>query len=634
MSTSPTVETAATTPPRRHWPVQTFRTPLGMLALTFLTALIALVIFGPIIWGDAAVVGNPKALSQGPSSEHIFGTDAGGRDVFARTMTAARLSVLMALSAVGLGVALGLFLGTLPLLAPRRIGRFVVAFLNFAIAFPGLLLAIFLLVVLGQGSGSAVIAIGLAMASPFARLTYALSSSVNGRDFIDAARILGVTKPGLLFRHILPNIREPLIVNASISVGSGLVVFAGLSFLGLGIQPPAFDWGRMLNEGLSKIFVNPATALAPGIAVVLSGLTFTLVGEAIARGAGVRSPISSKLPKWNPINKATSEPKSALSEGATQSTPVDDNAVLTVRNMSVAVPAGNVWRRPVDNISFTVHRGETVGIVGESGSGKSLSCMAISQLTDHPTVVDAGLIEFDGTVLMKDGKRPEGSAARKIARQLGTRMSMVFQDPMSSMNPSLKVGYQVAEIGWLHEGMSKAEAKKAAVDRLTAVKIPDAPHRAKQYPHEFSGGMRQRAMIAMGLMGKPALIIADEPTTALDVTVQREVLGLLHEVREETGAAILLISHDMAVITGMCTRVLVMFAGNIVEDIAVNDLVAGRSQHPYTRALIAAVPTMTTDRDKPLATVDEVWQVESLGTMPSTVDAELEELVAAAEEIR
>ena len=625
MSTSPTVETAATTPPRRHWLVQTFRTPLGILALTFLTGLIALVIFGPIIWGDAAVVANPKALSQGPSSEHIFGTDAGGRDVFARTMTAARLSVLMALSAVGLGVGLGLFLGTLPLLAPRWIGRFVVAFLNFAIAFPGLLLAIFLLVVLGQGSGSAVIAIGLAMASPFARLTYALSSSVNGRDFIDAARILGVTKPGLLFRHILPNIREPLIVNASISVGSGLVVFAGLSFLGLGIQPPSFDWGRMLNEGLSKIFVNPATALAPGIAVVLSGLTFTLVGEAIARGAGIRSPISSKLPKWNPINTATIESPSA---------PVDDNAVLTVRNMSVAVPAGNVWRRPVDNISFTVHRGETVGIVGESGSGKSLSCMAISQLTDHPTVVDAGLIEFDGTVLMKDGKRPEGSAARKIARQLGTRMSMVFQDPMSSMNPSLKVGYQVAEIGWLHEGMSKAEAKKAAVDRLTAVKIPDAPHRAKQYPHEFSGGMRQRAMIAMGLMGKPALIIADEPTTALDVTVQREVLGLLHEVREETGAAILLISHDMAVITGMCSRVLVMFAGNIVEDISVDDLVAGRSQHPYTRALIAAVPTMTTDRDKPLATVDEVWQVESLGTMTSTADAELQELVAAAEEIR
>ncbi|MGG7099314.1 dipeptide/oligopeptide/nickel ABC transporter permease/ATP-binding protein [Rhodococcus sp. 24CO] len=625
MSTSPTVEKAATTPPRRHWLVQTFRTPLGVLALTFLTALIALVIFGPIIWGDAAVVANPKALSQGPSSEHIFGTDAGGRDVFARTMTAARLSVLMALSAVGLGVALGLFLGTLPLLAPRWIGRFVVAFLNFAIAFPGLLLAIFLLVVLGQGSGSAVIAIGLAMASPFARLTYALSSSVNGRDFIDAARILGVTKPGLLFRHILPNIREPLIVNASISVGSGLVVFAGLSFLGLGIQPPSFDWGRMLNEGLSKIFVNPATALAPGIAVVLSGLTFTLVGEAIARGAGIRSPISSKLPKWNPINKASSESPSA---------PVDNNAVLTVRNMSVAVPAGNVWRRPVDNISFTVHRGETVGIVGESGSGKSLSCMAISQLTDHPTVVDAGLIEFDGTVLMKDGKRPEGSAARKIARQLGTRMSMVFQDPMSSMNPSIKVGYQVAEIGWLHEGMSKAEAKKAAIDRLTAVKIPDAPRRAKQYPHEFSGGMRQRAMIAMGLMGKPALIIADEPTTALDVTVQREVLGLLHEVREETGAAILLISHDMAVITGMCTRVLVMFAGNIVEDISVDDLVAGRSQHPYTRALIAAVPTMTTDRDKPLATVDEVWQVESLGTMTSTADAELQELVAAAEEIR
>ncbi len=142
-------------------------------------------------------------------------------------------------------------------------------------------------------------------------------------------------------------------------------------------------------------------------------------------------------------------------------------------------------------------------------------------------------------------------------------------------------------------------------------------------------------MIAMGLMGKPALIIADEPTTALDVTVQREVLGLLHEVREETGAAILLISHDMAVITGMCTRVLVMFAGEIVEDIAVDDLIAGRAKHPYSRALIAAVPpTMSTDRDKPLATVDEAWQVESLDAEESTADIELEELLAVAEEIR
>ena len=615
MSSSPTTT-------QRHWIVATLRTPLGILAASALVALIALVIFGPIIWGDAAVAGNPRALSQGPSSEHLFGTDAGGRDVFARTMTAARLSVAMALGAVSLGVTLGIALGTLPTLAPRWIGRIVVAFLNFAIAFPGLLLAIFLLIIFGQGAGSAVIAIGLAIAPAYARLTYALASSVNGRDFIDAARILGITKPGLLFRHILPNIREPLIVNATIAVGTGLVVFAGLSFLGLGIQPPSFDWGRMLNEGLSKIFVNPATALAPGIAVVLAGLTFTLVGEAIARGAGVRSPLTRALPKWTPLN---------ASGAASDSIPETDDAVLTVRNLSVAVPGNGEWRRPVNNISFTVGRGETVGIVGESGSGKSLSCMAIAQLTDHPTVVDAGLIEFDGTVLMKDGVRPDNGSSRTVARQLGTRLAMVFQDPMSSMNPSLKVGYQVAEIGWLHEGMSKSEAKKAAVDRLTAVKIPDAERRAQQYPHEFSGGMRQRAMIAMGLMGTPALIIADEPTTALDVTVQREVLGLLHNVREETGAAILLISHDMAVITGICTRVLVMFAGEIVEDIAVDDLIGGRAQHPYTKALLAAVPTMTTDRDKPLATVDEAWQAQGSG---SAVDVELDDLMSLAEEMR
>lgn len=605
--------TVATTAQRPHWIRATLKTPLGALAATGLVLLTLVAVFGPIIFGEAAVQANPGALSQPPSAEHIFGTDAAGRDVFARTITATRLSLLMALGAVGIGVGIGIVLGTLPAILPRPAARVLVSLLNFAIAFPALLLSIFLLVILGKGAGAALLAVGIALAPSYARLTYTLTSSIAGREFVDAARVLGVSRLSLLWRHILPNIREPLIVNASNTLGAGLIAFAGLSFLGLGIQPPSFDWGRMLNEGLSKIFVNPATALAPGIAVVLAGLVFALSGEAIARGTGVQRALPRARSRASRrIGAAPAQPTHVALASASNSSAANgdasDNAnapALAVSNLRVTVPAGDVWAQAVRGVSFEVARGEAVGIVGESGSGKSLTCLAAADLLQAPLSVEADRIALSGTVTHEAGKRPGALSAAKLAQLLGTKLAMVFQDPMSSLNPALPVGTQLAELGWLHGGLTPKAAHERAVERLGHVRIADPERRAKQLPHEFSGGMRQRAMIAMGLMGSPDLIIADEPTTALDVTVQHEVLRVLHEARQETGAALLLISHDMAVVTGVCSRVLVMYQGEIVEDVTTEDLLAGRAQHPYTRALIAAVPTMSTPRDLPLPTIDD-----------------------------
>jgi oligopeptide/dipeptide ABC transporter ATP-binding protein len=235
-----------------------------------------------------------------------------------------------------------------------------------------------------------------------------------------------------------------------------------------------------------------------------------------------------------------------------------------------------------------------VGIVGESGSGKSLTALAIAQLVEAPGVVDGEMLRFLGADLL------EGDPADH-RRLLGTSLAMVFQDPMTSFNPTKRMGGQLAEVATQHHGMTRKQAKQRAVDRLGAVRIPDPERRARQYPHEFSGGMRQRAMIGMGLMGSPALVIADEPTTALDVTVQQQVLALLEEIRREKQAAILLISHDVSVVAEICDRVLVMYAGRIVEDLPADRL--GSARHPYTRALLAAVPDMQTDLDQPLATV-------------------------------
>ena len=269
--------------------------------------------------------------------------------------------------------------------------------------------------------------------------------------------------------------------------------------------------------------------------------------------------------------------------------------VLDVRDLTVTFPGQQGPIRPVRGLSFTVGAGEAVGMVGESGSGKSLTALAVAQLIEEPGIVGASHLSLLGTDL-RDG------SSRQLRHFLGTSLSMVFQDPMTSFNPTRRVGGQLAEVARYHEGMSRTQAKARAIDRLRAVRVPAPERRAGQYPHEFSGGMRQRAMIGMGLMGDPALIIADEPTTALDVTIQKQVLDLLQAIRTADRVAILLISHDVAVVRQVCDRVLVMYAGRIVEDLPAGEL-STAARHPYTRALVAAVPDMDSDLDQPLAVI-------------------------------
>jgi peptide/nickel transport system permease protein len=569
------------------------RTPVGVLALIACLSLVLLTVFAPSIWGDAAAMTDTEQISKGPSAGHVFGTDGSGRDILLRTLVATQLSVVMALTATAVGVAGGVLVGLLPLIVGGRIGRLIVAAINIGVAFPSLLLAIAFSVILGQSGAAATFAIAIAMVPNYGRFTHNLAASVWGRDYVSAARVLGLPRWRAVFRHVLPNVRDPLLVNAAISAGSALLAFAGLSFLGLGIQVPEYDWGRMLNEGMTRIFVTPAAALVPGVAIILAGLTFVLLGEMLGKALtpSTHRRLTSQL--------RSSAPKG---EGAEQARPVDDGAVLSVRNLRVAAPGGeDEWRPLVHGVSFDVGRGDIVGVVGESGSGKSVTLMAVAGLLDSPLHVAADAAQFDGQALTLK----TGAHASSLDHHLGRRLAMIFQDPMSSLNPALSVGSQVAEPGVLHLEMSRAEAKVAAIERLEAVRIPDAKRRYGQYPHEYSGGMRQRAMIAAGLMGTPALILADEPTTALDVTVQAEILDQLRRVNEEHGTAIVLVSHDIAVITSLCTRVLVMYRGRLVEDVSTADLKAGRARHDYTRALLATVPTMSTPRDQPMASIPE-----------------------------
>jgi peptide/nickel transport system permease protein len=555
------------------------------VSLALLAAVLLLVALGPVIWNGRAEHVDLAALNEGASWTHPFGTDALGRDMLARTLVATRLSIVLAVLTALLGFALGTALGLLPLAVGPRVRDVVNYFINLLLAFPALLLALVVATIVGIGTNGVVVALAVAMMPAVARLVQALAADVGSADYVDAARVVGVRWPRLMARHVLPNIAAPILLQLGMTIGGALLALSALSFLGLGVQSPDYDWGALLNAGLSRIYVTPIAALGPAVAIVLASVAFNLAGDALAEAsAGVGA---QRRPRRTRRPGGVVHAVDAGRHG-------DDDAVLRVEDLTVTFPAEGGPIVPVRGVSLAVRPGERVGIVGESGSGKTLTALALAHLVDPPGEVRARVRELAGTDL-------DRCAPAERDAVLATTLSIVPQDPLSAFNPVLRVGRQVAEGAEVHLAMPRDEALQRAVERLEELRIAAAARCAGQYPHELSGGMRQRAMIAMGMMTRPRLIVADEPTTALDVTVQRRVLQVLHEVSEREGAAVVLISHDISVVAGFCQRVVVMYAGRIVEEIEAARL--DEAAHPYTRALMAAVPDMQTDRAQSLATI-------------------------------
>ncbi len=280
--------------------------------------------------------------------------------------------------------------------------------------------------------------------------------------------------------------------------------------------------------------------------------------------------------------------------------------LLSVEHLKTHFFTGEGVVRSVDDVSFTLERGQSIGLVGESGSGKSVTALSVMGLISPPGKIVGGRIVYDG----RDVTELSNEEKRKLR---GSEIAMIFQDPMTSLNPVFTIGEQIAEAVRIHRNVSRREAWDIAVESLRSVSIPDPGRRAKNYPHEMSGGMRQRAMIAMALSCEPKLLIADEPTTALDVTIQAQILALLDQLRRERDLALLLITHDLGVVAEVADRVAVMYAGKIVEDADVKDLFAD-PQHPYTRGLLASVPKPGRDGAKRLSTIEGV--VPKLTALP------------------
>jgi oligopeptide/dipeptide ABC transporter ATP-binding protein len=568
--------------------------PSGLVALVALVALLAIAVLAPVLLGRAANDFDFHSVAAGPSAAHPMGTDQLGRDLLARLLVATRLSVGMGLLAEALAYAAGIPLGAMSALIGPRWRPVLMRVIDTMIAFPGLLVTIYLITILGPRLGLLGLAAGLAVPGAFraARVVSTLSLSIAGRDYLAAARLVGVRAPRLIVRYLVPNMAETLITSFAVGVSFTIVAFSGLSFLGIGVQPPNFDWGRMLSEGVNSFYETPAAALGPAAFIAAAALAFAYAGEALARAVNPQV--------WTRASSArTRAPADLPDPGGGGS---GSGETLVVRDLAVRLGGVDV----VSGVSFSLAAGEMVGLVGESGSGKTVTALGIARLLPASASISGGV-----TLL---GRGLETMTKPELARFLGTELAVAFQDPMSSFNPALTMGTQLTEGARRHRGLDRREAAETAVARLLEVNLP-APRRAlREYPHELSGGMRQRAMIAMGLMNEPRLLICDEPTTALDVTIQAQVMDLLARVNREHGVAVILISHNLALVRQSCTRTLVMYAGRIVEDLPSERLLTA-ARHPYTRSLVAAVPDLERRRGERLATIP--GQPPDLSARPS-----------------
>jgi len=545
-------------------------------------------ILAPIVFSKAAAVFNVFDANQNPSRLHLLGTDGLGRDLLLRLAVAARLSIGLALIATAISAVIGSLLGGGTALLPPPIRAVGLRFIDTMLAFPALLLAIFVGAIIGAGAAGATLGVGLAGSFYIARVASALALSVAAREYVVAARVLGVKGLAQLTRYILPNIADTLVIVVTVAVSNAIVFLAALSFLGLGVQSPQYDWGAMLTEGVQQFYVTPVAAIAPAVVISVCALAFGLSGEALARSlnpllwTGSDSARRPGAPVVNASREAPATDKRMDSKSK--------DVALRVSNLSVRIPTGGASLDIVMDISFSVAKGEMLGIVGESGSGKTTVANAIVQLVPYPAVV-AGTVELNGQDLSKLTKRD-------LDRLLGTSVAVIFQDPMSSLNPTLRVGVQLTESAEVHRHIDRGEAERVAAGHLREVNIAAAEQQMERYPHEFSGGMRQRVMIAMGLMNEPDLLIADEPTTALDVTIQAQIMEVLRQINRDHDTAIVLISHNLSLVSQNCDRLLVMYAGRIVEELAITDL--ANALHPYTRALLAVVPDVSRPPDQPL----------------------------------
>ena len=526
---------------------------------------------------DPDVTAPANRLFRPLTEGHLLGTDALGRDILSRLIWGTRVSLLVGISATLIAAFFGSLIGLVAGYAGGRVDTLLMRGIDMVMAFPYILLALAIVAVLGPGLLNALYAIAVVNIPFFARNIRGIALGLSRREFVDAARLSGKSNAQILFIEVLPNVLPVIIITMSTTIGWMILETAGLSFLGLGAQPPQADLGSMLGDGRKILFTAPHVSIIPGLMIFALVMSINLLGD------GVRDVLDPRL-KSGALTRPVARTAVTRENAPQDMTPVAD-AILDVRGLKTEFRFGGQVYKAVGGVDMAVRRGECLGIVGESGSGKSVSAMSIMGLVPTPPGSITG-----GVALLK-GEDLFAASDERIRQLRGSAVSHVFQDPLSTLHPLFTVGDQLVEAIQAHDPVSKTQAREKAIDLLTMVRIPNPAERLKSYPHELSGGMRQRVCIAMALAHDAQIIIADEPTTALDVTVQAQVLSLMNTLRKEHDAGILFITHDFGVVSAICDRVAVMYAGQFVETGTTEEILSAPA-HPYTAKLIDCVPVL------------------------------------------
>ena len=533
---------------------------------------------------------------QAPDAQFLFGTDDKGRDVLSRMMYGARYSLIIGLGATAFALVCGSIIGAVAAVARKWVSEVIMRILDVIMSFPGIALAATFVLVFGNSVPSLIFAIGFLYIPQIARIVRANVVSEYNQDYVRAVVVSGARAPWILVKHVIRNCIAPVMVFTIVLVADAIVFEASLSFISAGIPEPTPTWGNILADARGGVLAGRWwQALFPGLAIMITVLCLNILSEGItdAMAAAPKAPVKADdaaVRANREADKLVADPTLAyaaqaemleqrLSElQAIEKTRTDRfeartdvPPILEVKDLCIKFPRhGDV--NVVDHVSFVVRPRQTMGLVGESGCGKSITSLTIMGLLD-PKAKVSGEILYDGQNLLNmDQKQMNALRGREIA--------MIYQDALSSLNPSMLIKAQMKQL-------TKRGGTRTAEELLELVGL-DPKRTLDSYPHELSGGQRQRVLIAMALTRDPKLIIADEPTTALDVTVQKQVIDLLNKLQKELGFAMVFVSHDLALVAEVANSITVMYAGQVVEQGPVSDILC-HPVHEYTRGLLGSV---------------------------------------------
>lgn len=574
-----------------------FTSPGAVAGLVWLAALVTASLTAPLWLPFKTEDQDFTAVLSGPTAAHWLGTDELGRDILSRIFAAAAGTLGTSMLTVIVGVTLGTILAMAAAGAGERTEGVISRVTEVMMSLPGTVIILAVIGAVGTNIPVVMAILGILMSAGIYRVILGQAKSLQSQLYVDAAKVDGAGPLRISLRHVLPGLANTIVVQAALIFAVGMLIQAGLAFIGFGPPIPQPSWGGMIQGASQHVYDAPWMMVPTGAVLALTVLSANAIGNALGKAPNAAAPHLPSAAARRQRAKAVAAiaaaaPVHAAEDGAPGGRAA--RGTLSVRNLSIGVDNGV---RLVTDVSFDVEQGTVLGLVGESGCGKTMTALSLLGLLPSGVSVTGGQILWNGRNLA-------ATTDKDMESVRGREIALISQEPMRALDPMFTVGYQLTATIRRLRGTGKAEARKEALSLLEKVGIVDAARILKTYPHQISGGMAQRVAIALALSGKPKLLVADEPTTALDVTVQAEILSLLRALVKDTGMSVVMVTHDLGVVADICDQVAVMYAGQVVEN-GRTAAILDSPRHPYTLALLAADPHANHADDMPerLATI-------------------------------